>query len=423
MNNILNIQNRDIKVVVKNFASLSVLQLVNNLLPIITMPYLVRTLGPDKYGLISYAQAIMQYFVNLTDYGFNLTATKDISVNRDDKSKIIKIFNSVMLIKIGLMTVSLGILCALVALVPSMRSEWMVYLITFGMVAGNVMFPTWFFQGIEDMKYITIINVIAKFIFTIGIFVLVKSKADYLFVPLLYTLGFILSGIIALYIIFKEFHMKLELPHYEDIKYQLKEGWQVFLSTIMIALNSNSNIVILGIISSNTYVGYYSAGEKLIRAIQRMLMPVQQAVFPYLNRITENKKDGSIQFLRKLTLIIGSFTLMVSLVLLVSSDIINNLLLGSNFVEAIGVFKVLSFFIFFNAVGSIFGMQTMLAFNFKKEFTRIIFLSSIVNIVSCVALTVNYKQIGCAWSVLITEVFILIAAFIFINKKGIKLFQ
>ncbi|MBU3111051.1 flippase [Clostridium lacusfryxellense] len=421
MKNIFKIKNKDIKVVFKNFASLSFLQLVNSVLPIVTMPYLVRILGPEKYGLIYLAQAVTQYLVNFTDYGFNLTATMDISVNRNNMNEIKKIFNAVMFIKTIFMLLSFVILCSLIFLIPSMRSESAIYIITFGMVVGNVMFPTWFFQGMEDMNYITIINIIIKVSFTISVFIFVKSSGDYVVVALLYTLGFIVSGVMALVVVHTKYRISFQITKYSVVIEQLKQGWQVFISTLLISFYSNSSIIILGIVSNNTYVGYFTAGEKLIRAIQRMIYPIQQAVFPFLSRITSNGKEDSINFLKKLTLVVGTFTLVISLSLLIFSGLITNILLGSSYGGAVGVFKILCFVIFFNAIGSIFGMQTMLAFDYKNEFTVIMFLATVTNIILSVVLGTYYHHIGCAWAVLITEIFICISSFVFINSRGVKL--
>ena len=241
----------DKKRLLSNFISLSVLQGANYILPLITLPYLVRVLGPEKFGLIMFAQAFIQYFVILTDYGFNLSATREISIHRENKGKVSEIFSSVMTIKFILMIVSIIILSVVIFSFEKFRNDWGIYFLTFGMVAGQVLFPVWFFQGMERMKYITFLNILAKLIFTVAIFVFIHEASDYIYVPLINSLGFIVAGILAMWIVFRNFKVSFKLPCFYDIKYQLSDGWHLFVSTVGVSLYRSADTVILGLFSSN----------------------------------------------------------------------------------------------------------------------------------------------------------------------------
>ena len=109
----------------ENIASLSVLQAVNYILPFVTVPYLVRVLGPDRFGLVAFAQAVMQYFIIFTDYGFNLSATREIASHRGDKQRVAQVFSTVMVVRLGLAVVGLGVLLLMVVLFDKFRSETM----------------------------------------------------------------------------------------------------------------------------------------------------------------------------------------------------------------------------------------------------------------------------------------------------------
>jgi len=407
----------------ENFFSLSFLQVANYIFPLITLPYLVRVLGPEKFGLISFAQAFTGYFMILTDYGFNLSATREIAIYREDKEKISEIFSSVMVIKFFLFLLSLGIMSGIVFTFEKFRQDWEIYYLTFGMVLGQVLFPIWFFQGMERMKYITFLNILAKLIFTIAIFVFVRKVGDYLYVPLLNSLGFIVAGVLGLWIIFKDFGIEFRMPSWEGIKYQLKEGWYIFISTVAISLYTISNTFILGLFTNNTIVGYYSAAEKIIKAIQGLLGPISQTIYPHVSKLMYESKEYGIKFLRKVTLLIGSFSFVLSLIIFIFADLIVGIVLGSQYTESVIVLRILAFLPFIIGLSNIFGIQTMLTLNFRKAFSNILISASFLNLVLAFILVPSLKHIGISISVLISEIFVTLSMFIFLRSKGIKILE
>ena len=226
----------DKKRIISNFFSLAVLQGANFILPLITLPYLTRVLGVEYFGLLAFATATVGYFQIITDYGFNLTATREISVNRDNKAKIIEIFSSVMTIKIILTVLSFILMTILVFTFKKFSQHWEVYFLTFGLIIGQALFPVWFFQGHEKMKYMTYLNILAKSIFTIAVFIFVRNEYDYWKVPLLTSIGFIVVGVLSQIIIKKKFKVSFEFQSFDKIKYYLKDGWHIFISGIFTSL-------------------------------------------------------------------------------------------------------------------------------------------------------------------------------------------
>ena len=148
INRIKNIVNtEDKKRLLSNFFSLSVLQAFTYILPLLTLPYLVRNLGIDKFGLVMFSQAFIMFFSILVDYGFNLSATREISIHRDNKEKITEIFSTVIMIKVILIIVSFLILSILVFSFEIFLNNYKLYFFTFLMVIGQALFPVWYFQG------------------------------------------------------------------------------------------------------------------------------------------------------------------------------------------------------------------------------------------------------------------------------------
>jgi len=299
----------DKKRLLSNFFSLSVLQGMNMLLPLITLPYIVQALGTEMFGLINFSLSIVMYLFILVSFGFDLSATRKISMVREEKEKVQEIFSTVMTIKFFLSIIAFTILTILILTFDMFYEYALLYYVTFGIVIGNFLFPTWLFQGMENMKYITYINFLSRVIFTILIFVLVKESDDYIYVPLLNSLGLIFGGLYSLWIIPKLFNISFKIPTFPVIVAEFKESVHFFLSRLA---NNGSRFyatTIIGIVFGNTIVGYYTMVEKLYYAFLSVGGIVSQTIYPYMSR-TRN-----IQFFKKIFFLVtvGAIAIVIPL--------------------------------------------------------------------------------------------------------------
>ena len=420
MFNIKNFANtKDKKRLLSNFFSLSSLQVASYIFPLITLPYLVRVLGPSKYGLVAFAQAFIGYFQILTNYGFGLSATREISIHRDNEEKVAEIFSSVLTIQLLLALISFIIMFAIVFIFKKFSKDWLLYFFSFGLVIGNVLFPVWFFQGIERMRYITILNVISKFIFTGAIFIFIRTQADYPYVPLISAIGIILSGIFGFWIIFKSIKVKFKLPSIINIKYQLKEGWHIFISTVAISLYTISNTFILGLFASSEIVGYYASAEKIIMAVRGLLMPLYNSAYPYLSKLLHDSKEKGLKFINKMTFFTGLLTLIISLCLYFFSGIIIGIIFGDKYDKSIEIIKILSFFPFVTNFGIIFGGLTTLNLGYKSAYSKILIFAGLINTLLAFVLAPYYAGEGVATALMICETFIATSLFLFLRNKNV----
>ena len=399
-----------------NIVSLGVLQVANYILPLLTIPYLVRILGPEYFGLLAFATATIMYFTMITDYGFNLSATRQISIIRDDKDKVTEIFSAVMMIKTALMVVSFGLMALLVFSFEKFSQHWEVYFVTFGIVIGQVLFPVWLFQGMERMKYITYLNIGSKAFFTVCVFIFVQEQADYLLVPLITSMGFIVAAVCSLYLVKKEFDVSFKWQTSVTLKFQLLEGWHVFFSTMAISLYTISATFILGLFTNNTVVGYFAAADKLVQAVKGLYAPVSQAIYPLIgNKINEDKQTGLV-FIKKITRIVGAGMFVVSVMLFVLADPIVNLMLGQQYQQSVLLLQIMAFLPWIIALNNIYGIQTMLNLGYKQAFSYILVAAAILGVGLSLIFVPIYEGLGTDITILLVEIFVTVVMYLYLRN-------
>lgn len=388
------------KNLLENFISLGALQIVSYVIPLISLPYLSRVLGVDKFGLVFFAFAFMQYFIILTDYGFGLSATREIAVNRHNKNNISNIFSAVTLIKIGLLIISFLILSILTIFVPKLNENWIIFQLSFLMVVGNAIYPVWFFQGMERMKYITFLNILSKTIFLILIFIFVKQESDYIIVPLLNSLGFLVSGIIGMYFAIKHLGAKLYIPSFNSIKKQFKYSSEFFLSRVSVSAYTNTNTFCLGLIGSNIMVGYYVAAEKIYQAMNGIQHPLNQALYPFV------AKQKDIKTYKKLFTIAVLCNLFICIFVFSFAKEFITIFYGTEMTEAYKILRIFSIIVLFTFPSMLIGYPLLAAMGHTREANGSVIIGSIIHIMGLIfIISTGFLNVySIALMVLITEV-------------------
>lgn len=398
-----------------NFLSLATLQGLNYILPLLTLPYLVRVLGAEKFGLIAFATAVVGYFIVFTDYGFNFSATREIANYKEDKNKIVEIFSSVMIIKIFLLFISFIALIFLIVFFEKIGKESALYILTFGSVVGQVLFPIWFFQGIERMKYITIINIISKTIFTIAIFLLVKNTSDYLLVPLLTSVGIIFASIISLYIVIIKFRVKFKFQKIKTIKKYLKGGSNLFYTSAMSNLLTSSGVIVLSIFTNNIVVGYYSALDKLFRAVVGIFAPLTQALYPIsCNKVQE--PNMAKPYITKLLYFVGGGALFVALSFALFSEYIVTIMYGKEFTKYSYILATMMIWLFFGVINNIIGIQYLSASKNDKYYMYSFFIAGIITVLLNIILVPYFLINGILFSMIFGEILLTFCMFYFVLR-------
>jgi polysaccharide transporter, PST family len=406
------------KAVFKNFKSLFTLQSVNYLLPLLILPYLIRTLGPERFGLIAFAQALIQYFMILTDYGFNLTATRKISLCADSRKKTCEIFSSVMTVKMLLAGASFLILLVLVNYIPRFRNDAQIYLLSFGAVLGNTLFPVWLFQGKEKMLYITRINVIGGLLYAFGILLCVRNPGHYLRVPILNSLFFLLTGVWGLLVAFRKFDLEFIFQSFGDIQEEVKAGWNVFLSIVSINAYTATRVFAVGLLTNNTLTGFYSLAERIANFIQTFpLDSFSQAAYPRLNKIFLKNKTRAARLMRKAQRIATTGYLITLPLISLNAHHLMRIIAGKDYLEATAVLRVLLLGVLFVGINA-FQVQFLLVSGKSDIYSRLHVLAALIGLPLIFLLIRSFSYLGAALSTALIEAGILMATTFIFKRIG-----
>lgn len=392
--------------VINNFLNLGSIQIADMLLPLVTVPYIVRVVGFEKVGVIAFATAVVSYFNILINYGFNLTATKQISQNSLDPSELNKIFFNVFWTKIVLIVVSTFILNILF-IIPKFKSEYLIYSLLFGNIVFQNLIPTWFLQGMQDLNYSTIITVFFKVIYTILVFIFIDEQIDYWILALLPFLSSFLSFLAIGVYIKRKYKLKYLNANAKNIIEELNSGKFVFLSQLKISLFNNFNILILGFFLNDKAVGIFSSADKVIKLISSIQIPIVSALFPYFSKILKEDLYNGIRNLKKIALYGGTLYTIIIAIIFFLAPVASKILFGS-YVEEISllirIMLLIPLFVFLN---NLYGTQILLNMGQDKIFLKNILLAAIFNLVFIVPLTLYLNIYGTALSILITEFIVL----------------
>ena len=408
------------RVLVENIFSMLTLRGLEYILSFLLVPYMLRTLGPANYGAIAFMQSVVAYFNLFIDFGFNLTAPRDLA--QAEKSEIPQIFSTYLWAKISLwLGVSVFFIFSILLIqhFTIYNFNFVLFVAVYTSVIGNVLFPIWFFQGIQQMRYITMINLIGRF-FTIGcIFILVKVPADYIKAAFFLSCAPLVAGTVSLILIHNKFHGILRKPDVNNIMAVIKKSKQIFISNLSVNLYTSTDVIILGLLTNNTIVGYYSGADKLIACIKRGISAINDAVYPYITRKFIESREAAFHFLRNQSRIYLMGGLAGGIILLVASPYVIPWLLGFKYISSVQPLQIMAFVPLVVSLSNIFGYEIMLPLGMENVYSRILICASVLNLIIISPLVLLFQASGASLAMLITELFVTIVMGYILHSKSL----
>jgi len=390
---------------------LTLLQFANYLIPMLIIPYIVRVLGVDVFGKITYAQNIITYFTLLINFGFEYSATREIAVNKGNKPVITQIFWSVLKQKAILLLLSLVGLVILYFSFSRVNSDFTLYFFVFLMNVGVVLFPTWFFQGMEEMGKMAIFNVLIKGLGLILTVLFVKKVSDYLLYPLLTSLAYIVFGIGALAYVIKHFDINYITSEKIIDKKLFGKSYPIFLNNLFVSGYTIANMTMLGFYVSDKELGYYSGAFKIIMAILMLTCtPINMAIYPTISRKFSESKQIGIAYFKSSLLSLTVISILISFATFIASPILVRLLLGPEFGASLNLLRIFSILPFFVIMASLFTIQGLYGAGLQKFAPWIGATLGLFCIIFNLITIPIFGMYGAVWGWVISEFFEIVLA-------------
>lgn len=405
--------------IVQNTGYLTIIECVRLILPFVALPYIIRIVGLERYGMVAFAQAVIAYFGIFINFGLDVSSVKDVALLKDKKKELNNLVTSVLAIKSVLFLLSFGVLLLCIFIIPVMYNYKTLLLFAFLSCLSELLFPIWYYQGIEKMKLITLVSSSSILLYTILVFVFIHNREDYVYVPLLQSLSNIVAGSVAFISLIKCEGVKLCIPRLQFIIQVLKNAVPFFLSRVSVVYNSNLAKTISGLFLSMESVAAFDIAQKISNFALVPVRMLNQATYPYISRIR------SKLFITKYLYLSAMIGLTLSIVLFLTSPILIRFFTNESVVESTEILRILCLFTFSDTITMCLGTCTLVAFGFSKPFNDSVIYSTIF--LSLLYYLIYYFELfntsSFAFAIFLSSFFVLVYRMCFCIKYDIFQFR
>ena len=370
----MNIQGIIKNKIFKNGIWLMLMQVFNTIVPLVTVPFVTRALTPSGYGQFSSALNIILYCQVIVEYGFQLSGTRRIAIARDPR-EIEKTYNLILFSRLFLLLISgilMGLLCC------AMHTDVGCAILLFTMVIGTALQSTWFFQGMEDMRSITLVNVASRSVSVICIFLTLYQKNALYWYCLFYAITYLIAGVFHLIVVTQKYGIQIHPPKLSGIFATLSENKTLFVSCAVSSLFSGFGTTLLTMFSTSYFVGVYAAIHKIPYIMSMFFTPMSQAIYPHVNKLACNSPRECFSFVKKVASpIVGLFALAAGFIILLRVPV-TRIGFGEDYAGYADVVIPLLLQMLFGIMNNFLGIQMLVSLGHEKYYSRSFVISMIV---------------------------------------------
>ncbi len=388
-----------------NLLAMYLLQVANVVTPMLTLPILVRAVGLERFGLIAFAQVVVQYFVFTIDSGFNNSAAREIAARRDQPEAVLEVYWSTQTIRGGVLLLASAAFLLLVLAVPTLAAHWQLYLLSFMAAWGSFLFSPWLYQGLERMRFTAILQVTGRIAAAVALVLLVHKPDDFILAAAIQASALLVSGLLGLVVCFWSGMIRWQRPTPAAILRTLRLGRHLFWSELLSNTFSSGGILLLGVTATSQIVGAYAAAEKLIRAAAMAYLPIAQALLPRAVALLSSpeRRDATWHWLRYVALAALAVAIGGATAVSIFADDILALVFGPSVTEHGQLLALMVWILPVNATNLLMGQLFVFAAGHRSDYAYAVGTGAIVQGVLSLALVFPLGAPGIVAALLVGE--------------------
>lgn len=377
------------------------------LFPLISFPYASRILMAERIGEVNFFQSIIQYILLLTSLGIPMYAIREIAKVRDNVVLRNKTLLEILVLNLILTVLGYFLVFVIIMTIDKVQVNVPLFLILSVSIILTTIGCDWFYQGVEDFKYITIRGIIVRSLSLVLLFLFVKTQQDVLYYAICITIGS-LGGNIFNFFRLKKYISFSELFN-RDLKpfRHLKPVLRIFMLNLIISIYINLNVVMLGFMKNNESVGFFTSATKLTQVILTVVTSLGTVLLPRMSNMISNNQMSEFKELAQKSLdFIVLVTLPITMGLILLSDYLIVIFCGNDYLPAISTLRILAPIIIFIGVSNVFGIQIL----YPQGHERIVIFATaagaLINFIINLWLIPKYSQDGAAIATFIAELLV-----------------
>jgi PST family polysaccharide transporter len=387
--------------VAQNVLGLYGVHIASYIIPLVTLPYLARVLRPQGFGLLLFAQSFALWASQIIEYGFNLSATREIAQNREKSGHLAATAAGVLGAKV-MLSMGFAIVAVMAAWsIPNFR-EHPIYLLWALPVSLAFGFsPLWYFQGTERMVGAGVVDFLARAAGAIFIFLVVRTSEDGWKSLALQAAAGCASTLIQTLWMYQE--IEFRRPRWKDSTHALRLGWHMFLFRGAYQIYSTANTFILGLFVPPVQVGYFGGAERISRPLQGAMNPAILALYPRMSQLVSRSTLKAARFARLTLSVAGGSGLALALALALLARWLVSLILGPGYEPSVSVLYVFALVLPINTMNIALIFYWMLPCGMERPVSAITLGAITINVISAALLAPRFAHVGMAWAILIAE--------------------